>query len=74
VAGGAKGGPEVGFAAMRPVFVGIMLFVDACVVLILGIGRHKGWLPPFIGFGIVLVGLIWFFKWSVDHRHDDERR
>jgi hypothetical protein len=62
----------IGFAAMRPVFVGIMLVVDAAVVLGLLILRHKGWLPPFIGFGIVLVGLIWFMRWSIEHRHDDD--
>ena len=57
---------------MRPVLVGTLLVVDAGVVLLLGIGRHKGWLPPFIGFGIVLLGLIWFMGWSVRHRHDDD--
>jgi hypothetical protein len=62
-----------GWAALRPVFVGMLLAVDAGIVLVLGIGRHKGWLPPFIGFGIVLVGLIWFMGWSVAHRHDDDR-
>ena len=72
MAGGPKQVDRVGFAAMRPVFVGIMLVVDAGVVLALGIGRHKGWLPPFVGFGIVLVGLIWFLTWSIEHRHDDE--
>ena len=47
---------------------GALLVVDAGIVLVLGIGRHKGWFPPFIGFGIVLVGLIWFMGWSVRHR------
>jgi hypothetical protein len=72
MADGPKQVDRVGFAAMRPVFVGIMLVVDAGVVLALVIGRHKGWLPPFIGFGIVLVGLIWFMRWSIEHRHDDD--
>ena len=63
----------MGFAALRPVMVGCLLFVDAGIVLVLGIGRHEGWLAPFVGFGIVLVGLIWFMAWSVRHRHDDER-
>ncbi len=62
----------MGFAALRPVLVGTLLVVDAGIVLLLGIGRHKGWLPPFIGFGIVLVGLIWLMGWSVWHRHDDD--
>jgi hypothetical protein len=73
MAGGSRGGQEIGFAALRPVLIGILLVVDAGIVLLLGIGRHKGWLPPFIGFGIVLVGLIWMMGWSVRHRHDDER-
>jgi hypothetical protein len=63
----------VGWAAIRPVLVGMSLVADLGIVLVLGIGRHKGWLPPFIGFGMVLVGLIWFMGWSVQHRHDDER-
>lgn len=62
----------MGFAALRPVLVGTLLVFDAGIVLVLGIGQHKGWLPPFIGFGIVLVGLIWFMGWSVQHRHDDD--
>ena len=73
MAGGSRGGQQIGFAALRPVLVGILLVVDAGAVLVLGIGRHKGWLPPFIGFGIVLVGLIWLMGWSIRHRHDDDR-
>ena len=72
MAGGSPSGQQIGFAALRPVLVGILLVVDAGIVLLLGIGRHKGWLPPFIGFGIVLVGLIWMMGWSVRHRHDDD--
>ena len=60
------------WAALRPVLVGMLLAADAFIVLVLVIGRHKGWLPPFIGFGIVLVGLIWFMGWSLQHRHDDD--
>jgi hypothetical protein len=63
----------VGWAALRPVLVGLLLVVDALVVLVLVIGRHKGWLPPFIGFGMVLLGLIWFMGWSIRRRHDDDR-
>jgi hypothetical protein len=73
MAGRSQGPQEIGFAALRPVLVGILLVVDAGVVLLLGIGRHKGWLSPFVGFGILLVGLIWFMGWSLRHRHDDER-
>ena len=71
--GGSRGGQEIGFAALRPVLVGILLAFDAGIVLVLGIGRHKGWLPPLIGFGIVLLGLIWLMGWSIRHRHDDDR-
>jgi hypothetical protein len=71
--GNGSGGPEMwGWATLRPIFVGMLLAVDAGIVLVLGIGRHKGWLPPFIGFGIVLVGLIWFMGWAIGHRHDDD--
>ncbi|HEY0280888.1 MAG TPA: hypothetical protein VGC32_21705 [Solirubrobacterales bacterium] len=71
--GDGYGGPEMwGWATLRPVFVGMLLAVDLGIVLVLGIGRHKGWLPPFVGFGIVLVGLIWFMGWSLGHRHDDD--
>jgi hypothetical protein len=72
MSGGSGGVKPLGFAALRPVLVGTLLLVDALVVVALGIGRHKGWLPPFIGFGIVLVGLIWLMGWSVRHRHDDD--
>ena len=57
---------------MRPVLVGALLVVDGAMVLTLGILRHKGWLGPFVGFGIVLVGLVWLMGWSVRHRHDDD--
>ncbi|HEX3736525.1 MAG TPA: hypothetical protein VHV53_03200 [Solirubrobacterales bacterium] len=70
---GGSGRPGmIGWSALRPVFVGMMLVFDAGVVLALGIGRHKGWLAPFIGFGIVLLGFIWLMGWSVRHRHDDD--
>ncbi|HVX34203.1 MAG TPA: hypothetical protein VHA80_13785 [Solirubrobacterales bacterium] len=62
----------MGFAALRPVLVGALLVVDAGIVLALGIGRQKGWLGPFVGFGIVLVGLVWLMGWAVRHRHDDD--
>lgn len=69
---GSRGVEPLGFATLRPVLVGTLLAVDAGVVLALGIGRHKGWLPPFVGFGIVLIGLIWLLGWSLRHRHDDD--
>jgi hypothetical protein len=72
MASGPGGTQMLGWAALRPVLVGMSLVVDAFVVAVLVIGRHKGWLPPFIGFGMVLLGLIWFMGWSLRHRHDDD--
>ncbi len=63
----------MGWAALRPVFVGMLLVVDAGIVAVLAIGRHKGWLPPLVGFGMVLLGLVWLMGWSIRHRHDDDR-
>jgi hypothetical protein len=57
---------------MRPVLVGFLLAADAFAVGSLVILRPDGWLPPFVGFGIVLVGLVWFQAWAVGHRHDDD--
>lgn len=68
-AGGSGGG---GWAAMRPVLVAFLLVADAFAVVSLAVVQPRGWLPPFIGFGIVLVGLIWFEAWSIGHRHDDD--
>jgi len=57
---------------MRPVLVAFLLVADAFAVASLAIVHPKGWLPPFIAFGSVLVGLIWFQVWSIRHRHDDD--
>lgn len=72
VGDGFGGGPRTGWAAIRPVLVGLALAVDAFVVAALGITRPGGWVPPFVAFGAVLVGLAWFWGWSVRHRHDDD--
>jgi hypothetical protein len=56
---------------MRPVLVAFLLFADAFVVAALAIAHPAGWLPPFIAFGALLVGLIWFEIWSFRHREDD---
>jgi hypothetical protein len=72
MAQGPGGVKPLGFAALRPVMVGCLLVVDAGIVLVLGIGRHDGWPAPFVGFGIVLVGLVWFMSWALRHRHDDD--
>ncbi len=66
------GSPETGWAAMRPVLVAFLLVADAFAVATLAIVRPDGWLPPFIAFGSVLVGLIWFQAWAIRHRHDDD--
>jgi hypothetical protein len=67
------GSPRDGWPAMRPVLVGFLLAADAFVVGALVLLRPEEWFPPFLGFGIVLVGLVWFEAWSIGHRHDDER-
>jgi hypothetical protein len=36
------------------------------------IARPSGWLPPFIAFGALLIGLIVFQIWAIRHRHDDD--
>jgi len=61
-----------GWAAIRPVLVGILLLVDAFCVASLALIRPQGWVPPLIAFGSLLVGLIWFEGWALRHRHDDE--
>jgi hypothetical protein len=57
---------------MRPVLVGLLLVVDAFAVGSLAIARPHGWLPPFIAFGSLLLGLIWFEAWALRHRRDDD--
>jgi hypothetical protein len=68
----AQGSGGTGWAAIRPVLVGFLLAADVFVVAALLVSQKKGWLPPFIGFGVVLVGLVWFELWSIRHRHDDD--
>jgi hypothetical protein len=57
---------------MRPVLVAFLLAVDAFAVGSLAIAHPHGWLPPFIAFGSLLLGLIWFEAWALRHRHDDD--
>jgi hypothetical protein len=59
------------WAAIRPVLVGFLLCVDAFVVAVLVIGRPRGWVPPFIAFSLILIGLIALEIWAVRHRHDE---
>jgi len=54
------------------VLVALLLLADAGVVLALALSQRRGWVVPFIAFGIVLVGLVWFEGWSIAHRHDDD--
>jgi hypothetical protein len=58
---------------MRPVLVGLLLGVDAFAVASLAIARPGGWLPPFIAFACLLVGLVGFEGWAVRHRGDDRQ-
>jgi len=56
---------------MRPLLVGFLLLVDGFAVASLAITRPAGWFPPFLAFGSVLLGLLWFEGWALRHRHDD---
>ena len=57
---------------MRPVLVAFLLCVDAFAVAALAIAHPSGWFPPFIAFGSLLLGLVWFQIWALRHRRDDE--
>jgi hypothetical protein len=59
---------------MRPVLVGFVILADAFAVGSLAIVRPEDWLAPFLGFGVVLVGLVGFEVWAIGHRRDDEGR
>lgn len=61
----------VRWAAMRPVLMAFLLVADAFVVAALVIARPEGWVPPFIAFGSLLVGLVWIEAWAIRHRRDD---
>ena len=67
--GGGSGG--TGWSAMRPVLVGFLLVADAFAVATLAIVRPESWFGPFFGFGVVLIGLVWFEIWAIRHRRDD---
>jgi hypothetical protein len=57
---------------MRPVLVAFLLVADAFAVASLAIVHPDGWLPPFLAFGSVLIGLVWFEIWAIRHRRDDD--
>jgi hypothetical protein len=67
-----SGGRRTSWAAIRPVLVALLLLADAGVVVALGLSQKRGWLPPFIAFGAILVGLIWLEGWALAHRRDDD--
>jgi hypothetical protein len=72
VAVGKQGPPQTGWAAIRPVLVGFSIVADAFAVVSLAIVRPEHWFAPFLGFGVVLIGLVGFEIWAIRHRHDDE--
>jgi len=61
----------IGWSAIRPVLVGLLLIADAFTVGALLVVRPQGWLPPLVAFGALLVGLVAFEGWAIRHRHDD---
>ena len=63
--------PQTGWASIRPVLVAFMIVADGFTVAALAIVRPESWFAPFFGFGVVLIGLIWFEVWAIGHRHDD---
>ncbi len=58
------------WAQLRPLLIAALLVVDAFVVVALAIARPGGWLPPFIAFGSILIGLVAMLVWAVRHRGD----
>ena len=60
-----------GWSAIRPVLTGFLLAADAFVVAALALAHPAGWLPPFIAFGCLLIGLVAFEAWALRHRRDD---
>jgi hypothetical protein len=65
---------ELSWATLRPVLLAFLIAADAFTVGALAIVRPHGWLPPFVAFGIALVGLAGLEVWALRHRRDDERR
>jgi hypothetical protein len=64
--------PGGGWSAIRPVLVAFLLAADVFVVAALAIAHPEGWPAPFIAFGLILIGLVWFQIWTIRHRHDDD--
>jgi hypothetical protein len=61
---------ELTWSQLRPVLIGVLLVVDAFAVAALAIARPDGWLPPFLAFAAVLVGLVALLIWAIRHRAD----
>jgi hypothetical protein len=55
------------------VLVACLVAADAFVVAALALSRPGGWLPPFIAFGLALLGLIGLEVWALRHRGDDRQ-
>ena len=51
--------------------VGFLLIADAFTVGALLVVRPGGWLPPFVAFGFLLLGLVAFELWAIRHRRDE---
>jgi hypothetical protein len=71
MAQGGGGSRQDGWLAMRPVLVAFLLIADAFAVAMLAIVHPGGWFPPFLAFGTLLIGLVWFEIWAIRHRRDD---
>lgn len=72
MAAGSGDGPDTGWAAIRPVLVGLLVASLLFVVVVLALVRPQGWWAPFAAFGSLLIGAVWFEAWALRHRHDDD--
>ncbi len=59
-----------GWPQIRPILTAFLLAADAFVVAALAIAHPDGWLPPFIAFGCLLLGLVAFEVWALRRRGD----
>jgi hypothetical protein len=55
------------------VLIACLAVADAFVVAALALARPGGWVPPFIAFGVALLGLLGLEAWALRHRGDDNR-
>ena len=61
---------QLTWSQLRPVLLAALLLADAFVVGALVLARPEGWVPPFIAFGLVLIGFAVFLAWALRHRGD----